>query len=180
MACGRRLEFPPQETAEYDLTRASGGRVRVIAPGKAYGREIDFFLAGPAVLADCMEAAQLEETLLPTHDAVQVTVRGPVRLPRVAAVLKPKSPWTGPQLEAMCEVIRTGGTAGLERFLGHAGSDAAREAASVLADLGLPGRWAEAGADARQALREWNRSAYGQRPLRTKNHRREEPDGATK
>jgi hypothetical protein len=31
----------PQEIAEYDLTRASGGRV--IAPGKEYGREIDFF-----------------------------------------------------------------------------------------------------------------------------------------
>ena len=145
----------PQEIAEYDLTRASGGRV--IAPGKEYGREIDFFLAGPAVQADWIEAVQFEETLLPTHDAVRLTLRGPVRLPRVAAVLKPKSPWTGPQLEAMRDVICAGGAAGLERFLGHAGSEAAREAASALA--ALPGRWAEAGADARQALREWNRSA---------------------
>ena len=61
------------------------------------------------------------------------------------------------------------------------GSGAAREAASVLADL--PGRWAEAGADARQALREWNCSAEAyicRCPMGTKNHRREEPEGATK
>ena len=80
----------PQEIAEYDLTRASGGRVIRSAREGVWSRG-RFFLAGPAVLADCVEAAQFEETLLPTYDAVQLTLRGLVRLPRVAAVLKPKS-----------------------------------------------------------------------------------------
>ena len=157
-AVGGDWNLTPQEVAEHHLTVASRGRVH--APGRATtegGREIDFFLVGPAVPMRGCGAALVEDTPLPTHDAVELRIAGPICWLRVAAISRPRAPGTATQLEEVREAIRSGKKDKLRRALGHIDSEVACQAEARLA--ALPSRWASEATGADKAFSEWNRFA---------------------